>query len=150
MINNIVRIQDCALHQLSDVADLDRICFPTAHYPNFVLRQIMDLYPKLFLLAMGPEQILGYACGAVGADGTGLALSLAVRPPAQSAGIGSMLLAELLERFRTHGTRKVWLTVNPENRAALRVCKRLAFIETDHVRDYFGDKTARVILERQL
>jgi len=145
-----VDIRVCSTGDLKAIAAIDRLCFPEAYYPRFVLRQIYDLFPALLFVACTGKRVIGYASGGICIDGTGLALSLAVHPEARGAGNGMGLLRQLITSLRSYRVSRVWLTVDPGNIPAKGLCSALGFRAIRSVGDYFGDQTTRDIMSLDL
>jgi len=145
-----IKIRKCKNSDLGDIEDIDKLCFPGANYPRFVLRQYYDLFPDLLMAAIINEEIIAYVAGGLDCQKRGWALSLAVHPLYQNKGIGKKLLGKLIIRFEEINTKIIILTVKPENKAAQAVCKDLGFKLINTETDYFGDGDPRDVLELRI
>lgn len=65
-------------------------------------------------------------------------LSIAVSPAARGRGIASQLMGVAIDYFRSQQVNRVRLEVRPDNGAAIRVYKKLGFIETGYTMDSQG------------
>lgn len=77
-----------------------------------------------------------------------------VRPANRGKGVGKMLLEEVLREIsKNRGVRKVKLTVNPEQKAALRLYEGAGFVEVGRLRGELhvgGRYYDEVIMEKRL
>ena len=116
------------------------------------VRQMEELTPSTFLVARSGEKVIGFAVGAV--TGTSLrdawVLRLRVLPGFQRKGIGSALTLRLLTALASKGVEQVFLSVSPENTAALGLYKKLGFAMTRERECYFGPGEDRFILCRKI
>lgn len=145
-MSHTIRIIRCRDKDLAAVQALDETCFSDNALPVFVLRQFHDLFTGLVLVAKRGQQIIGYAAGGVSTNREGWVLSLAVHPCARSEGIGKRLLGRLLKKFMHEDVKKVWLTVRPDNKAALRVFSSVGFERVRTVEEYFGKNEPRLVM----
>ena len=67
---------------------------------------------------------------------------------AQRRGLGSRLLAELVELARGQGARSIFLEVRESNRAARSLYKKCCFIEIGHRKRYYRDPEENAALYR--
>jgi ribosomal-protein-alanine N-acetyltransferase len=148
---SIIEIRPAKLAELAAVAALEEQVFATAVYPDFFFRQAYDLWPDFLLLAWQGEQLLGYLLAAPGQQGvTSLGiLSLAVSEQSRGLGVGQALLQYLLLHCPAQ-TRQLWLTVAPDNLAALHLYKKSGFIEQNYSEDYYGKGEPRWLLVKHL
>lgn len=145
---NIV-IRPVKLADLPQVEALDSLAFETLSYPQFVLRQLYDCFPNLFLVAEADERVAGYVLGGMkqGSD-IGYCLSLATHPNYLRIGIGVLLMDELLKGLKASGIHKLLLTVFPGNEAALKLYSGLGFKPIKNYDDYYGDSSPRILMEK--
>ncbi|KAF0193994.1 MAG: hypothetical protein FD169_2094 [Bacillota bacterium] len=96
------------------------------------LQKVLDRNPDLFLVAESEGIIVGAVLGAF--DGRrGWVYHLGVDPSYQNRGIGTKLMADLLERYRANGVNKVNLMVTADNLAVCEYYKKMGFILHDYV-----------------
>ena len=148
---NSVTIRAATLADLQRVAALEQQVFETAVYPDFFFRQAHDLWPDFLLLAWQGTELLGYLLAAPGQQGlTSLGiLSLAVSGQSRGQGVGQALLTHLLQHC-PESTRQLWLTVAPDNLAALRLYEKSGFTKQKYSEDYYGKGESRWVLVKQL
>jgi len=146
-----INIRPATLADLPLVAALELQVFESAVYPDFFFRQAHDLWPDFLLTAWQDEQLMGYLLAAPGQQGlTELGiLSLAVADHSRGKGVGQALLTFLLQQCKT-STRQLWLTVAPDNTAAIHLYEKSGFTKQKYAEDYYGAGEPRWVLVKQL
>jgi ribosomal-protein-alanine N-acetyltransferase len=146
-----INIRPANLADLSKVEALDSLACETLSYPRFVLRQLYDCFPNLFLVAEADERVVGYVLGGLkqGSD-IGYCLSLATHPTYLRLGIGVLLMNDLRKVLKTTGTRRLQLTVFPGNEAAIKLYSGLGFKPIKNYDDYYGDSSPRILMEKTI
>ena len=146
-----MQIRPCRIDDLPRIQALDALSFGTHHiFPDFVLRQYLDLAGPCFLLAEGDGQLLGYVLGAPSAAGdepTGWMLSAATAPHVRGQGVAKMLGREVLNEFRRRGIGRVLATVSPDNLPSQRAQQALGFRLVSREADYLGPVEDRLVME---
>lgn len=146
-----MQIRACRFDDLPRIQALDALSFGTHHiFPDFVLRQYLDLAGPCFLLAEGDGQLLGYVLGAPSAAGdepTGWMLSAATAPNVRGQGVAKLLGQEVLNEFRRRGIRRVLATVSPDNLPSQRAQQALGFRVFSREADYLGPGEDRLVME---
>ncbi len=95
-----------------------------------------DFRPDLSLLIVDGQEPVGFTICHVESRGDdkhsseGWISQMGVRPPWRNRGLGSALLSELMQRFRSGGLRYATLDVSVNNPQALRLYGRLGFEHT--------------------
>lgn len=142
-------IRKASKKDLEGVFEIEKNAFAPDNYPIFVLRQYMDVFPKLFLIATDQHNaILGYVIGGIDeSKNIGWILSLATNPDNKSKGVGSRLTNELIKKFQTLHLDIVRLTVHPENIPANKLYEKLGFSKKELDHNYYGDQSPRLILD---
>lgn len=141
-----IRCRAAGRADLPRVREIDAEVFGVDTYPALFFRQAWDLWPGLFLVSeTGAEDVCGYGLGAVGLDGSGWILSVAVRPAARGRGAGRTLTSELISAFAALGVRAVRLTVHPSS-SAVRLYRQLGFVPAYEEEDYFSPGDPRLVM----
>jgi len=145
-----VQIRPVSLDDLPSVAALDRQAFGDDAYVAMTLRQFYDLAGSLFLVAVGDEEVVGYALVLAGADDDrGCFVSMAVAPEWRRRGVGQLLMTDMLGGKRAKAFSAIWLTVEPKNKPAIRLAENFDFVVTHEDPDYFGNDRTRLVMTRQ-
>ncbi len=116
------------------------------------VRQMGIICPDTFLVATLEEDQVGYAIGALvqGNPREAWILRTGVRADQRRNGVGSILLAELMETFRLLGVRTIRLTVSPWNVPALMLFQKAAFVQESYHEAYFGKDEDRIVLVKEI
>lgn len=93
-----------------------------------------------FWLAEREEEprVLGFALGAVVADELEVS-DVGVRPEVRERGLGSLLLAKLLEQAAARGAQRAFLEVRASNQAAQALYRKFGFVRVGERRAYYAD-----------
>jgi len=145
-----LQIRPAIATEIPALAELERQVFQTVVYPEFFFRQARDLWPDFLLVATLDGQLVGYLLAAPGQQGPeqlGI-LSLAVSAQSRGYGVGKALMQYLLQHSQTV-TRRWWLTVAPDNQAAVQLYQKLGFVSEHYYADYYGPGEHRLLLARQ-
>lgn len=144
-----MKIRAAAKADLRDIFRLEQAGFGSHGYPDFLFRQLLDLWPSFVLVAESEEGLVGYALGGMGeVKEQGWILSLAVEERQRGQGTGKALLQRLCRDLADSGCTELRLTVHPDNVAA-GLYRALGFeIETAES-DYFGANEPRQVLLRR-
>jgi [ribosomal protein S18]-alanine N-acetyltransferase len=116
------------------------------------VRQMGVVCPDTFLVAVLEEQQVGYTIGTLvqGNPREAWILRMGVRADQRRNGVGSILLAELMETFRLLGVRTVRLTVSPWNVPALMLYQKSGFAQEIYHEAYFGKDEDRIVLVKEI
>jgi ribosomal-protein-alanine N-acetyltransferase len=105
---------------------------------------------RWYVVAADAAEVIGYAGLLVSAD-TADVQTLAVAPGRQRQGIGSALLAALIEEAQRRGLREVLLEVRTDNAPALRLYVRHGFEQIARRGGYYrAGRTDGLVLRRRL
>jgi ribosomal protein S18 acetylase RimI-like enzyme len=132
---------------LAELQSIDAEAFGTLAYPAFVLRQFFDVHHDSLLVAAHPDGLRGYSLGVPTADRRqGWLLALAVRREHRGRGYGRALTSATLALLRSYGVRTAYLTVAPENTAAVALYRSVGFTVRSEAKDYLGAGQDRMIM----
>ncbi|MEU6454229.1 GNAT family N-acetyltransferase [Streptomyces sp. NPDC047065] len=142
----------------TDVAELhalDEKIFQKVAYPYFLMRQLVDIYGPHLLVLDDDEHLHGYVLAATSAHNReSWILGLCVAMDHRGEGLGRLLMAAILEQLRKDGIQVVRLTVEPENRVAVRLYEHFGFLpegpENGLRSDYFGPGEHRLVMRLAL
>jgi ribosomal protein S18 acetylase RimI-like enzyme len=107
--------------------------------------------PEMSLVALLGAEVVGYTFGVPVTNDPAEAwiLRLGVREDQRRNGVGTILLTELMDLFRTNGVRTVRLTVSPWNVPAMGLYLKAGFQQEAYREAYFGKDEDRIIMKRE-
>lgn len=132
-------LRHAAAGDVERVAELESTCFTSDPWPRQSFESFIDRAGITFIVAEDPrrdESIVGYAVLIQAADEAEI-LNLAVAADSRGDGIGSSLLASLVETASRDGVRTLYLEVRESNAAARRLYERNGFAEVGRRRGYY-------------
>lgn len=100
----------------------------------------------------GDAGLLGFAVYQRVLDEASL-LNIAVEPAQQGRGLGAALLQHLLDRLAQQGVSRLLLEVRSGNLPAIRLYRRLGFVDDGRRRDYYpvpGGREDALLMSREL
>ena len=103
-----------------------------------LLKAYYYLAKELFIVAKEENEILGYALGIVQYGYRGHVVSIAVRKGYREKGIGSLLLKNLENRFKTLNCTHSYLEVNYKNVPAIKFYSKQGYVVTKLQKNYYG------------
>ena len=110
--------------------------------------ELGQLDTRHYVVALRGGAVVGYA-GLCDYPDEAFVQTLAVAAPAQGTGLGSRLLAALLEEAARRGQRVVSLEVRADNEAAQRLYARHGFSRTGVRRGYYPGGVDALVLTRR-
>jgi [ribosomal protein S18]-alanine N-acetyltransferase len=121
-----VSVMPCRSTDSSTVEVLLQCCPEAAAWTAVSVKEIIEQYPKLFLIAMRGREVTGFISGRrIREDGE--ILNLAVQPRTRRGGVAKALLEALLEEFRREEVLQVFLEVRESNEAAIAFYRKSGF-----------------------
>ena len=137
------------LDDLPAVEHLEREAFGDDAYVAMTLRQFHDIAGSLFLVATHADRVVGYGLILPEAErASGCFVSMAVAAEWRRHGIGQALMKAMLTGKRARDFHLIWLTVEPNNKPAIRLAESFDFAVTDEVADYYGPGKNRLVMTR--
>lgn len=97
----------------------------------------------------GEKRLVGFALFRQAADEAEL-LTIAVRPAAQSRGLGRRLMDDALRRLYGERVKACFLEVDRANAPALRLYRGLGFEEAGERRGYYADGGSALVMRLEL
>ncbi|WP_406353698.1 GNAT family N-acetyltransferase [Streptomyces sp. NBC_01635] len=140
---------------MAELHILDERVFKEVAYPYFLMRQLVDIYSRHFLVLDDDEHIHGYVLAATSAlSRESWILGLCVAMDHRGEGLGRLLMAAILKQLRSDGIHVVRLTVEPGNNVAVTLYECLGFVPEQPGNgfrsDYFGPGEHRLIMRLNL
>lgn len=146
-----MHIRTAVSDDLEHIRNIDSVSFGENAYPMFVLRQYLDIADGLMKVAEVDSKVVGYAIGHHNHEKSETwFLSLGVLPGYRGRKVGENLTNALLQDVRARNTRKVLLTVDPENQTGISIYERLGFEKEQFEHNYYLDNTPRIIMSKVL
>ncbi len=116
--------------------DLDQRLFSAECWSEADLYGSLEDPDRLFFVACEGESFLG--CGGLQISfEQGDILTVGVEPAARRKGVGSALLTAMIEGFRTHGGKQLFLEVRASNEAARKLYEKHGFAPVGVRRNYY-------------
>ncbi|MCC7350987.1 MAG: GNAT family N-acetyltransferase [Phycisphaerales bacterium] len=134
-------VREACREDLSAALALEESCF---HRDRFNRRQLQYLQQRrtaIFLVAEAQGQVVGQGIALIRQHRQGLSgriYSLAVDEKWRGRKIGQRLLEGLIRRLSDRGARRIYLEVDQQNAAALKLYQRLGFRCIGKLADYYG------------
>jgi [ribosomal protein S18]-alanine N-acetyltransferase len=135
---------------LRDLRQLEVEVYGDHAYSYTVLRQFLDMTGELFQVcrdAAGKVIAYGVVARSVSQD-NGWFHSLVVSAKHRRKGIGTTLAKQLINKADLHSLKKLFLTVESNNKDAISLYKKLGFICVRVEPDYYGPNKERIIMQR--
>lgn len=136
MKQGVVIIRRALPSDFPQLVKVESLSFERPYSPKLIFA-LLHLHSDMFYVALVRNDIVGYVVGAKKGHDHGHIISIAVRPEWRRRGIGSKLMATLLDTFRRNGLKKVLLEVAVSNSVAIAFYKRLGFKIVRLIRNYY-------------
>lgn len=147
---DVIEIKDVDSDTLAELVALEEEAFGRGGLNEWVIPVIMR-YGRVFML-FKDGQIVGGA--ELIKDWSNFDLtflvSFAVKQGHRSKGWGKFFLSEIIERLRKEGLNSLYLTVSPQNEAALALYRKLGFLEVAFLPAEYGKKEDRLLMGLRL
>jgi ribosomal-protein-alanine N-acetyltransferase len=125
---------------LPGIMRLERESFDRDAWPRQIFLEYACASPDLFLVARVGGDIAGYSIACLVRHGAEI-VSLAVRPCYRREGVATALLRTTIRKLRRSGAPPVRLMVRRENEAAIRLYRKIGFVRTATVANYYDDNS---------
>ncbi len=143
-----MEIVKMALHHVSQIADLERVCFSDPWSENSIASEL-DNRLSYWLVAEENGQVLGYI-GSQTVLGETDIMNLAVSPEQRRKGVAKALLLALMDALKSQGNRCITLEVRQSNLPAQALYEQLGFSQVGLRPNYYRDpKEAALILRKE-
>jgi ribosomal-protein-alanine N-acetyltransferase len=134
----LIHFRNFEHEDLFDVVRLANRCL-NENYDGGLFLQLGDLYPDGFIVAEGPEGIMGFLLGVVERAYEARILILAVDERYRKRGVGTRLCSLFEDRFRKNGIRRINLEVRVTNLSAIRLYEGLGYERRRLIPHYSAD-----------
>jgi len=133
---------------------IEEACFQTPQrFSRSYMRKILRQPNTAAWIAETGTQMLGFAIVEWGGESPNLVAyiqTLEVLPEARGRGIGAELLRRLEDSSRGAACRAIWLHVDAENDAAIRLYQNHGYSLHGHEEDYYGHNRAGLVFVKPL
>jgi|SRR5579862_7913909 len=134
---------------LPGILRLERQSFDRDAWSRQVFLEYACKAPDLFLVAKASGSVAGYSIAFLARHGAEI-VSLAVHPRYRREGVATVLLRTTIRKLRRSGAPAAWLMVRRENEGAIRLYRKIGFVRTATVRDYYDDHSSAWRMRMQL
>ncbi|RUO22973.1 hypothetical protein CWE09_13655 [Aliidiomarina minuta] len=142
-----VQIRAADNADIEKLAELEKRQYNEHAYPAGLFYQALSQWPGYLLLAHAGQRILGYALSSPALEPEqSWLMSLLVCPSARGSGTGKALLQQSMRLQKQYGTEKYWLTVAPDNHAAVTLYQNQGFEVQQLQTDYLGPGQHRYLM----
>ncbi len=141
-------IRNFAPSDLNRVYEIERQSFKDPYHVMFLLN-LYELYPDTFFVAELDGYVVGYVISRR-VNTSGHIIAIAVALEHRGKGIGTALMAAVMQKFREMNIRDVWLEVRASNIEARNFYKKLGFTERRIVPLYYADGESAIILKKEV
>lgn len=128
------------------IADIERVVFESEAWSDSLVDLELVAPGRVVVVAEHEDAVVGYASAAVIADVADLT-RIAVRWADRREGVGTALLAALLDSAAERGAERMMLEVADTNVPALAFYTVAGFAEIARRRDYYGRGVDAVVME---
>ena len=128
------------------IAEIERVVFEADAWSDSLVDLELIAPGRVVVVAEYEEAVIGFASAAVIADVADLT-RIAVRWADRREGVGTALLAALLDAAAERGAERMMLEVADTNEPALAFYVVSGFVEIARRRDYYGRGVDAVVME---
>lgn len=133
---------------------IEEVCFQPPHrFSRSYMQQLLRQADTATWIAEDAGQMRGFGIVEWAREGAGLVAyvqTLEVLPEARGQGAGAELLKRMDESATAAGAEAIWLHVDAENRAAIRLYEKAGYEPRSKHRDYYGRGRAALVYAKQL
>jgi ribosomal-protein-alanine acetyltransferase len=144
-----ITIRELKPEDLKAVLSIQYKCFKDP-YPLSLLKRLHLMHPDGFLVADIGGIVVGYLIGVIRWTNIGHILAIAVDPAFRRQHIGTMLISNIIDRFREKGVKVVRLEARKSNIGAQLFYKKLGFLERGEMPYYYEDGESAIAMELNL
>jgi ribosomal-protein-alanine N-acetyltransferase len=128
-------IRDMTVADVDEVYEIEKENFSDPWSRNSFIESIAE-QNNHYLVAVIDGKVVGY-CGYWGIAGEGYIYNVAVKASHMRQGIGFKMLEELTRQAAARGIDSLTLEVRQSNEAAIKLYKKLGFIEAGIRKDFY-------------
>jgi len=142
-LHSALHIRAARAADVAEIARIEQISFLHAgeRFGDRRIRYLIGSPRALVHVAEIDREIRGWIAGFAvvrSPQPWGRVYALAVDPAARGRKIGPRLLAEMVEKLRGLGAKRIFLEVRPDNYAAVRLYEKSGFVPCRRLENYYG------------
>lgn len=142
----MINIAPASLRDLSNLRELEKICFPIDNWPLLDLIGVLTLPGIVRLKATFLEKFIGFVAGSFKTrESTGWITTIGVLPEYQKRGIAQQLLQECESRM---GVEKILLTVRKSNFKAIHLYENNGYFIQEIWKSYYIDGEDAILFQK--
>ena len=126
---------------LPNILQIERSSFDRDAWSRDVFLEYASMASVLFVVARVAGSVAGYLIACPARSGAEIA-SLAVCPRYRRKGVATALIKTTVRKLRWSGAQAVWLMVRRQNQEAIQLYRKLGFVRTGTVRNYYDDNSS--------
>ena len=137
-----------AADHVTDVAELEKICFGSAAWSEKSIASELENKLSLWLVALESDRVAGYVGSQTVMDETDM-MNVAVHPDFRRKGIGEALIQALVDALREKGSRFLTLEVRASNDPAIALYEKLDFEQVGRRKNYYRNPREDALILRK-
>jgi len=146
-------VREATVRDLPRILEIERLAFAQPWSLDSFKRELMLPFSRIMVAAPGAigadRQLAGFLCRWLVADECHI-LNVAVHPELRRGGVGTALMAEVINEAKAKNIRLVTLEVRRSNVAARSLYRKLTFEERRLRSNYYGPGEDAIVMELQL
>lgn len=136
---NTMTLRDFYMIENNLISDFDEYWNPN------ILKEELQCNNSYFILAKFKDEIIGFAGFKILVDDADI-MNIVVKKNFRSKGIGSLLLKNLIDLFRSLSLNSINLEVNESNFVAIELYKKFGFKEISVRKNYYPNNKSAIIM----
>ncbi len=141
---NIMTMNSC---HVSQVADLEKLCFQDPWSEKSIASELENVL-SLWLVAVEGDRVAGYVGSQTVLEETDM-MNIAVHPDYRRQGVGEALVNALVYDLQKLGSRCLTLEVRASNDPAIRLYKKLGFVQIGRRPKYYRNPREDALILRK-
>lgn len=147
LVRREMRIIQMTADQVSQVAELEKICFSDPWSENSIAYELTNPL-SLWLVAVEDERVAGYV-GSQSVMGESDMMNVAVHPDFRRRGIAEQLVTELIALLADMGNHSLTLEVRTSNAVAISLYEKLGFTQIGIRKNYYRNPREDALILRK-
>ena len=145
----MMRIIEMKAHHVSQVAELEKLCFSAPWSANSIAHELTTDY-SFWLVAENDGTVVGYIGSQIAFPEADV-MNVAVRPEYRRRGVGQILVEALSTHLRNIDCESLTLEVRASNAPAIALYEKLGFAQVGRRPGYYRNpKEDALILRKEL